>query len=387
MPNYVGSGPGGAIQPGVDPWNPTKAELIRQDLVDHETELADHEARLDANRFTVRAATTASITIATALNNGDTLDGVTLATGNFVLVKNQAAPEQNGVYLVGVSPARSTEFATYNAHPGALITVQEGTTNADTLWLCTSNVGGTLNTTAIAFAAFVGGTGITELTTDVVAGPGSGTQTATIANDAVSNTKLANMATQTIKGRTTGGTGDPEDLTATQATAILNAMVGDSGSGGTKGLAPAPGSGDAAAGKYLKADGTYQVPPGTGGSTTRQLTFIFDGGGSVISTGEKDTVRISVTGTITRWVMLSLDGTTGSIVVDLWKDTYANYPPTVADTITGSEKPTISSAIKAEDASPFSGGTTSVTAGELLKAKVDSVTSMTKVALFVEITT
>lgn len=88
---------------------------------------------------------------------------------------------------------------------------------------------------------------------------GGGT-TLTIDNDVVTNAKLANMATQTIKGRTTAGTGDPEDLTATQATAILNAMVGDSGSGGTKGLAPAPASGDAAAKKFLRADGTWAAP-------------------------------------------------------------------------------------------------------------------------------
>lgn len=105
---------------------------------------------------------------------------------------------------------------------------------------------------------------ITALTTDVTAvGPGS--VAATIANDAVTNAKAANMATQTIKGRTTAGTGDPEDLTATQATAILNVMVGDSGSGGTKGLAPAPGAGDAAANKFLNADGTYKVASGGGG--------------------------------------------------------------------------------------------------------------------------
>jgi hypothetical protein len=84
-----------------------------------------------------------------------------------------------------------------------------------------------------------------------------------VASDGVANTQLANMATQTIKGRTTAGTGDPEDLTATQATAILNNVVGDSGSGGTKGLVPAPASGDAAANKFLKADGTWTAVAAT----------------------------------------------------------------------------------------------------------------------------
>lgn len=101
------------------------------------------------------------------------------------------------------------------------------------------------------------------LTGDVT-GSGTGSFAATIANDAVTNAKLANMATQTFKGRTTAGTGDPEDLTATQATAMLNNFVGDTGSGGTKGLVPAPASGDAAASKFLKADGTWQVVTDTG---------------------------------------------------------------------------------------------------------------------------
>lgn len=75
----------------------------------------------------------------------------------------------------------------------------------------------------------------------------------------VTNDKLATMATARIKGRVTAGTGNPEDLTGTQATTLLDAVVGDSGSGGTKGLVPAPAAGDAAANKYLKADGTWST--------------------------------------------------------------------------------------------------------------------------------
>lgn len=84
----------------------------------------------------------------------------------------------------------------------------------------------------------------------------------------VTDAMLATIATASFKGRTTAGTGNVEVLTATQATAILNAMVGDSGSGGTKGLVPAPASGDAAAGKVLKADGTW----GTAGTTSPLTT-------------------------------------------------------------------------------------------------------------------
>lgn len=83
----------------------------------------------------------------------------------------------------------------------------------------------------------------------------------TIIDGSITNAKLANVATATFKGRTTAGTGVPEDLTVTQATALLNAVVGDSGSGGTKGLVPAPASGDAAANKFLKASGAFAFVP------------------------------------------------------------------------------------------------------------------------------
>lgn len=95
---------------------------------------------------------------------------------------------------------------------------------------------------------------------------------ATITAAAVTNAKLADVATATFKGRTTGGTGAPEDLTATQATALLNVMVGDSGSGGTKGLVSAPAAGDAAASKFWKADGTWAVASAGGITTLNTLT-------------------------------------------------------------------------------------------------------------------
>lgn len=84
--------------------------------------------------------------------------------------------------------------------------------------------------------------------------------TAKLADANVTNAKLANVATATFKGRTTAGTGVPEDLTVTQATALLNAMVGDSGAGGARGLVPAQAAGDAVARKYLGAAGTWTQP-------------------------------------------------------------------------------------------------------------------------------
>ena len=140
-----------------------------------------------AKRSTVRAGTTANITIATALNNGDTLDGVTLATDDLVLVKDQSTSNQNGVYKVAASPARDDLFDTYDEHPGALIVIEEGTANADTIYLCTSNTGGTLNTTAIAWTKIQPQTSGTV--TSIAAGAGFSfstiTSSGTIAVDGV----------------------------------------------------------------------------------------------------------------------------------------------------------------------------------------------------------
>jgi hypothetical protein len=73
----------------------------------------------------------------------------------------------------------------------------------------------------------------------------------------VANAALANVATNTVKGRSAAGTGAASDLSMATLTAMLNAFVGDGGSGGTKGLVPAPDPGAAAAGQVLKASGSF----------------------------------------------------------------------------------------------------------------------------------
>ncbi len=102
----------------------------------------------------------------------------------------------------------------------------------------------------LSFTGNVTGSGVVDGTVNVATA-------LTIANDAVTNAMLANVATATFKGRTTAGTGDSEDLTVTQATALLHVFGADSGAGGVKGLAPATVAGDAT--KYLKGNGTWSA--------------------------------------------------------------------------------------------------------------------------------
>ncbi len=117
----------------------------------------------------VRVASTANLVIATALNSGDVIDGVTLANGDRVLVKDQTAAEANGIYVVSATPARSTDFDSLSPIDevnGSLVAVQEGTTNAGKIFVQSGTVA-TLDTDPISFvffnsaSAMVGGDGIT----------------------------------------------------------------------------------------------------------------------------------------------------------------------------------------------------------------------------------
>lgn len=99
----------------------------------------------------VRAVATSNVDISTALENGDTLDGVSLVTGDLVLLTGQTAAAENGVYVVVASGAasRHASFDAYDELPGIFFSVMEGTTNGDTLWRCTSDRGGTIDVTDV----------------------------------------------------------------------------------------------------------------------------------------------------------------------------------------------------------------------------------------------
>lgn len=137
----------------------------------------------------------------------------------------------------------------------------------------------------------------------------------------------------------------------------------------------------AAVGVVAKAARRDHVHPRL--SDTFDVAFIIDGGGSAITTGVKGDLALDFAATINQVTLLA--DQSGSIVVDIWKDTYANYPPTVADTITASAKPTITTATKSKD-STLTGWTTSVASGDTLRFNVDSATTVTRVVVILKMT-
>jgi len=154
-------------------------------------------------RIICRSATTANISLATDLENGDTLDGVTLATDDKVLVKNQTTTSQNGIYVVVASgtASRDPDFNTVAELAGQLTIIKEGTTNADTMWLCTTD-SGTIGVASITFTQIfpsAGGTvtsvavadaGASEFT--ITGSPITSTGTINLAIDSIGAAKIAN---------------------------------------------------------------------------------------------------------------------------------------------------------------------------------------------------
>jgi hypothetical protein len=110
-------------------------------------------------KASVRAATTANGTLATAYANGSVVDGVTLATGNRILIKDQTTGSENGIYTVNASgaPTRAVDADTAAEIVASFaVFVEEGTDNADCGFVLTNNGTVTVGTTALVFTQFTG---------------------------------------------------------------------------------------------------------------------------------------------------------------------------------------------------------------------------------------
>lgn len=175
----------------------------------------------------------------------------------------------------------------------------------------------------------------------------------------------------------TGPSGGPTGTTGPTGPSGAAGVATNTGATGSTGPSGGP----------TGSTGTTGPTGATGPSQVSDVEFVIDGGGTVLTTGLKGYITVDYACTITQATLLA--DQTGSVVVNVWKCTYANFNPgthpVVADKITASAPPTISSSFKAQDAT-LSGWTVAIAAGDVLAFNVDSVTTIQRVTLALKVT-
>ena len=158
-------------------------------------------------RTIAEAATTGNISLTTDLQNGDTIDGVTLVTGDRVLVKDQTTATQNGLYIVVASGAasRDPEHDTIAELSGGMVVVNQGTSNDNKIFLCTTDSDGVIGSTNITYTQVtpanvgtvtsvgVADSGSSEFT--VTGSPITSSGTISLAVNSIANTKITGLGT------------------------------------------------------------------------------------------------------------------------------------------------------------------------------------------------
>ena len=249
-------------------------------LTDSETILAEVPV------FSVRVATTVNGTLATAFDNGSVIDGVTLATGNIILIKNQTTTSDNGVYTVQASgaPVRHADYDTAAELTGAMITVTEGNVNTGSNWyqlltIVSLSDPQTWSITGLP-QSFTVPAGVEELYVKISGGGAGG------GGGGGNNTD----ALGTGGGGGGGGGGYHETLVAVTPGDILSVTIGGGGVRGT------PGTTNATAGTNGQAGGSSSVTgtnvsllvlggAGGGGGASRSTVNAEDGDDTIITDG------------------------------------------------------------------------------------------------------
>lgn len=145
---------------------------------------------------------------------------------------------------------------------------------------------------------------------------------------------------------------------------------------------------------YVAITGSTNVEPGVtsgwqtywmvlaGGQQISSINFVINGGGFTLLPGTVGYIPVYFSCTIVEATILA--DIAGSAIVDIWKDTYGNYPPTSADSITGSSPPTLSGAQKNTDTS-LVGWTTTITAGDVLAFNVNSASTIRRLTISLKV--
>ncbi len=108
------------------------------------------------------------------------------------------------------------------------------------------------------------------------------------------------------------------------------------------------------------------------------VTVTFDGHNAVIVAGSECSIVVDKGFTLTNWYLIS--DQTGDIQIDVYVDDFASFPPTVADTITGGNEPSLTAANSRTD-STLTGWSTNIADGDVIKFHVDSATSIVRATL------
>jgi len=116
---------------------------------------------------------------------------------------------------------------------------------------------------------------------------------------------------------------------------------------------------------------------------TASITYIIDGGGAVIALGLHGFLEVPFDCEIEQVTLLADQA--GTMTVDIWNDIYANFPPTVADTITAAAKPTLAGPTDKYQDSGLAGWTTGIDEGDILAFNIDAVTVCTRVAICLKV--
>jgi hypothetical protein len=266
----------------------------------------------------VVAATTANVNLANALENGDVLDGITLATGNRILVKNQTTQSENGIYVVQASgqPTRATDFDTATeVDSGDFVFVYSGTANASTGWVQT-NKPATIGTDAIVFTQFSGaGT--------YLAGNGLTLTGSTFTIDTSITADLSTAQTLTNKSIS----GSANTLTNIPNNALSNSAITINGTsvslGGTRTL----GSDDISEGSTNKYFTDERAQDAVGNSVGTGLSYN-DTTGAISNSGVT-----GITGTSNQ---VTASASTGSVTLSLPQDIHSSATPTFSGVTVGS---------------------------------------------------
>lgn len=133
-------------------------------------------------------------------------------------------------------------------------------------------------------------------------------------------------------------------------------------------------------GRKIDAGGLVGTLPAGMAAAPLSIVFQFgDGQNPIVAASEREQwLECNFSGTITGYSLTS--DVSGAIVIDIWKDTYAAYPPVVGDSIVAAAKPTLSGAVKAED-NVLTGWDVDIVAGDTLKVHVDSASTLAAATL------